>query len=127
MSNANETADLIQAAESLLREKIIPETQSETRFAGLMVASALGMAERALKLEQQSIAANRDVAALAPIPNPFSSDAEALTHLIRGGVMDGADDAYRRLLVASIIKTSITRPAVVKKAEQQLAGLEELT
>jgi hypothetical protein len=125
MSNPHETANLLKAAESLLREKIIPETNSDTRFAGLMVASALGMAERALKLEQQSMAANRDVAALVPIPNPFASDAEALTHLIRGGVMDGADDAYRRLLVASIVKTSITRPAAVKKTEQQFAGLED--
>jgi hypothetical protein len=125
MSDPHETANLIKAAASLLRETIIPQTQSDTRFAGLMVASALGMAERMLKLEAQSEAASRDLAALVPTPNPFNSDGEALTHLIRGGVMDGADDTYRRLFVAAIIKTSVTRPAFVTNTESQLAGLED--
>jgi Domain of unknown function (DUF6285) len=125
MSDNAEIANLLKAAEALLRDKVIANTQSDTRFAGLMVASAISMAERSLKLEHDRAAASRDVAALAPIPNPFASDGEALVHLIRGGLMDGADDAHHRLLVDAIIRTSVTRPALVTCNERRLAGLED--
>jgi Domain of unknown function (DUF6285) len=125
MSETSEIAGLLKAAEELLRVQVVAHTQGETRFAGLMVASAISMAERSLKLENDREASTRDVAALVPVPNPFASDGEALVHLIRGGVMDGADDAHRRLLVDAIIRTSVARPALVTAVERRLAGLEE--
>ena len=125
MTDNVEIANFLKAAEKLLRENVIANSQHEIRFASLMVASAISMAERSLKLEQDRAAATRDVAGLVPIPNPFASDGEALVHLIRGGVMDGADDAYRRLLVDAIIRTSVTKPSLVTSIERRLAGLED--
>ncbi|MGL4635658.1 MAG: DUF6285 domain-containing protein [Beijerinckiaceae bacterium] len=115
---------LIAAAEQLLRDKVLTDTQGDTRFAGLMVASALGMAQRELELAEFQTATERDVTALAPQPSPFPSDAEALVQLMRVGMMDSADDVYRRLLAAAVVRTAITRPAVVTAAERRLAGME---
>jgi Domain of unknown function (DUF6285) len=125
MTDHSEIANLLKAAEKLLRDTVVAHSQSDTRFAGLMVASAISMVERSLRFEQDRAAATRDVDGLVPIPNPFASNCEALVHLIRGGVMDGADDAYRRLLVDAIIRTSVTKPSTVTALEQRLAGLEE--
>ena len=125
MTNNTDLTSLLAVVESVLRTKVIAECEGDSRFAGLMVASAMGMAQRALTLSQNSSHAARDVAALVPKPNPFPSDGEALTHLIRGGVLDGAEEAYRRLLADAAVRTLITRPAVVSAMEKHLAGLDE--
>ncbi len=124
MKHSSALPELIAAAERLLRDKVLAATEGEARFAGLMVASALGMAQRELDLADYHAATQRDVAALVPQPSPFPSDAEALVQLIRMGMLDGAEDAFRRLQADAIVRTAITRPAVVSDTERRLAGLE---
>jgi hypothetical protein len=125
MKETSDLAGLLAVVESVLRTKVIAQCEGDVRFAGLMAASAMGMAQRALELSGQSLNAARDVAELVPKPNPFASDGEALTHLIRAGALDGAEDAYRRLLADAAVRTAVTRPAILSASEQRLAGLEE--
>jgi hypothetical protein len=117
-------AGLLAAAETLLRDKVIASSTGDTRFAGLMVASALGMAQRELALDRELGSARHDVAELAPQPSPFPDPAMALTHLMRAGLLDGQDELYRRLLVDAITRTAMTRPQVLREKEWLLAGLE---
>jgi Domain of unknown function (DUF6285) len=124
MSKNNQTASLLNAAYAVTSERIIAQSKGDIRFAGLMLASAIGMAERALLLEKECQASTRDVLAIVPSPNPFENEGEALVHLIRAGVLDADDDAYRRLLVDAILRASITRPAMVHLRERRLAGLD---
>ncbi len=119
-------ADFLAAAETLLRNKVIVASQGDARFAGLMVASALGMARREIALGKQLESANLDLLELAPQPSPFPDMAAALTQLIRGGLMDGQDELFRRLQVDAITRTAVTRPQVVSEHELRLAGLHEL-
>ncbi len=125
MKDQSDLAGLLAVAQTVLRDKVIAKTEGDTRFAGLMAASAMGMAQRALELSGNSADASRAVNALVPQPNPFASDAEALAHLIRSGALDGADDPYLRLLADAVVRTCITRPAVVTAGERRLAGLDE--
>jgi hypothetical protein len=124
MTKKSDLAGLLAAAETVLRGRVIAQSEGDIRFAGLMVASAMGMAQRALDLSASSADTARDVAELVPKPNPFATDAEALVHLIRSGALDGADDPYRRLLADAAVRTMMTRPAVVSAHEKRLAGLE---
>jgi Domain of unknown function (DUF6285) len=120
----DQLAGFLAAAEALLREKVIAASAGDTRFAGLMVASALGMAQREIRLEYSLLDARHDVESLAPKPSPFPDPAMALTHLIREGLMDGQDEHYRRLLTDAVTRTAVTRPQVLKERERKLAGLE---
>ena len=125
MSGFNEhLAGFLEAAETLLRDKVIAASTGEARFAGLMVASALGMARREIGLGQELAAAKSDVNELVPQPSPFPDPGTALTHLMREGLLDGQDELYRRLMVDAITRTSVTRPVVVSERERRLAGLE---
>ena len=124
MAEDNHLAGFLAAAETLLRDKALAGTPGDARFAGLMVASALGMAKRELELQTQCAAAARGVAALAPQPSPFETDAIALVHLIRAGLMDGEDEVFRRLYADAITRTAVTRPALLKEPELRLAGLD---
>jgi hypothetical protein len=117
-------ADFLAAAETLLRDKVIANSSGDTRFAGLMVASALGMAQRQIALERELAAAKHDVDELAPQPSPFPDPAMALVHLMREGLLDGQDELFRRLMVDGITRTAVTRPSVVSERERRLAGLE---
>ncbi len=125
MSDNNQPlAGFLAAAEALLRNKVIVATTGDARFAGLMVASALGMAQREIALGQELASARHDVDELAPQPSPFPDPAMALTHLMREGLLDGQDEFYRRLIVDAITRTAVTRPLVVSERERRLAGLE---
>jgi Domain of unknown function (DUF6285) len=117
-------AGFLAAAEALLRDKVIAASTGEARFAGLMVASALGMAQREIALGRELASARHDVDELAPQPSPFPDPAMALTHLIREGLLDGQDELYRRLMVDAVTRTAVTRPVVVSDRERRLAGLE---
>jgi Domain of unknown function (DUF6285) len=117
-------AGFLAAAETLLRDKVIAASTGEARFAGLMVASALGMAQREIALGRELESAKHDVDELAPQPSPFPDPAMALTHLMREGLLDGQDELYRRLMVDAITRTAVTRPPVVSERERRLAGLE---
>jgi hypothetical protein len=117
-------AGLLAAAEALLRDKVIAASTGDIRFAGLMAASALGMAQREIALERELTSAKHDLDELAPLPSPFPDPAMALTHLMREGLLDGQDELYRRLMVDAITRTAVTRPQLVSDRERRLAGLE---
>jgi Domain of unknown function (DUF6285) len=117
-------AGFLAAAEALLRDKVIVASTGEARFAGLMVASAIGMAQREIALARELASARHDVDELAPQPAPFPDPSMALTHLVRAGLLDGQDELYRRLMVGAITRTAVTRPLVVSIRERRLAGLE---
>jgi Domain of unknown function (DUF6285) len=117
-------AGFLAAAEALLRDKVIAASTGEARFAGLMVASALGMAQREIALGQELASAKHDVGELAPQSSPFPDPAMALAHLLREGLLDGQDELYRRLIVDAVTRTAVTRPQVVSEHERRLAGLE---
>jgi Domain of unknown function (DUF6285) len=120
----DQLAGFLAAAEALLRDKVIAASTGEARFAGLMVASALGMAQREIGLEYPLLGARHDVEELAPQPSPFPEPAMALAHLIREGLMDGQDELFRRLLTDAVTRTAVTRPQLLQEREKRLAGLE---
>lgn len=118
-------AMLLASAEAALRDKVIPASAGEARFAGLMAASAIGMAAREISLSRTLDKANADVAELAPQPSPFPDPLIALTHLIREGLMDGQEEAYLRLLRLAVTRTAVTRPKMLTSGERAMAGLNE--
>jgi Domain of unknown function (DUF6285) len=124
MAKDNPLAGFLAAAETLLRDKVIAASSGDARFAGLMVASALGMAKRDIELEAECAASSYGVTALAPQPSPFPTETIALVYLLRAGMMDGEDEVFRRLYADAITRTTVTRPNLVTENEQRLAGLD---
>ena len=118
-------ATLLASAEAALRDKVIPASAGEARFAGLMAASAIGMAAREISLSRTLDKANADMAELGPQPSPFPDPLIALTHLIREGLMDGQEEAYLRLLRLAVTRTAVTRPKLLTSGERAMAGLNE--
>lgn len=116
---------LLASVEAVLREKVNPAVTGEARFAGLMAASAIGMAAREISLGPTLDKANADVAELAPEPSPFPDPLIAMTHLIREGLMDGQEEAYLRLLRLAVTRTAVTRPKMLTSGERVMAGLSE--
>jgi Domain of unknown function (DUF6285) len=117
-------AGFLAATEALLRDKVIAASTGDSRFAGLMVASAIGMAKREIELEAECAASAESVSALAPQPSPFPNNTMALVHLLRAGMMDGEDEVFRRLYADAVTRTAVTRPAMVSEPEMRLAGLD---
>ncbi len=118
-------ATLLASVEAVLREKVNPAVTGEARFAGLMAASAIGMAAREISLGPTLDKASADVAELAPEPSPFPDPIIALTHMIREGLMDGQDELHRRLLRLAVTRTAVTRPKLLTSGERVMAGLSE--
>ena len=108
---SKDLAAFLQAAERLLRDKVIAGAQGDVRFAGLMVASALGMAARELALEPRLLKA-------------ATGAAEMLAPMIRAGLADGDEALHGRLLADAAVQTSVTRPQFVSDEERRLAGLD---
>ncbi len=95
-------------AERLLRDRVLTAAQGEARFAGLMVASAVGMASREIGLRDRMAAAEQAV----------SADAAA----IRGGACDGDPTLHRQLMTLAALRTAVTRPQVLRSEEKALIG-----
>ncbi|MGL5116923.1 MAG: hypothetical protein ACRC7G_11855 [Beijerinckiaceae bacterium] len=104
---------MLTAAEETLRTRVLAGAEDERRFAGLMVASAMAMAARAVDAADALADARRGVSALAPAPSPFAEPLLAVTTLIRAGMFDGDPEAYRRLVADAEARTRVTRPGVV--------------
>lgn len=106
--SADEMGSFLAAAETLLRDKVLASAQGEARFAGLMVASALGMAHRELALRDRLAAAEAAVSA---------SVAE-----IRVGRLDGDAALHGELIALAALRTAVTRPQALRPAEKALVG-----
>ena len=107
--SSDEMGPFLQVAERLLRDKVLAAASGDARFAGLMVASALGMASREVALREQIDAAAEAVSASA-------AD-------IRGGGFDGDADLHRQLVRQAALRTAVTRPQALQPEEKVLAGL----
>jgi hypothetical protein len=103
-------AGLLAVAEATLRARVLAGPESERRFAGLMVASAMAMAARAVGQAEELADARKGVTALAPSPSPFDDPLQAVAMLIRAGAFDGDPEAHRRLLADAEARTRVTRP-----------------
>lgn len=124
MAKDNPVVEFLAAAETVLRDNVIAASTGDARFAGLMVASAMGMAKRDIELSEHCAATARDVTALVPQPSPFPTDLMALVHLLRVGMMDGDDDVFGRLYRDAVTRTAVTRPTILTHADLLLAGLD---
>lgn len=93
-----DAAELLAIARATLIAEIVPALSGEQRLTGLMVANALGMAER-------------EMAARAPQPN---AEAEAAERTLAGRIRTGACDADRgihdRLLHDAEARVAISNP-----------------
>ncbi len=101
-----ELGPFLAAAERLLRDKVIAGAEGEARFAGLMVASALGMASREIALRDPLSAAEAAVTASA-------GD-------IRVGKFDGDAALHRQLVQQAALRTAVTRPQALRPEEKAL-------
>ncbi len=105
--------DLVPLAQSIIAEEMAKGDQA-SRFRIAMGESALAMAAREEGFQQALTEAERSLDALG----------SSLITSIRAGSLDGEGELYSRLLTASILRTSVTRPAMVQEGERKLAGLE---
>jgi hypothetical protein len=117
-------AAFLEAADAVLRDKVLPALHGDARFAALMVASALGQAAREHRLERRLASTDQAVGALAPGPNPFSDPKLAVVVLIRRGLLDADPETHLTLLEDALTRTAVTRPQALSAAERERAGLQ---
>jgi len=93
-----DAAELLAIARTTLLTEIVPALSGEQRLTGLMIANALGIAER-------------EIAARLPRAGSASATADrALAERIRGGTLDTDRAAYDRLLRDAIARVAISNP-----------------
>lgn len=88
-----DAAELIAIARTVLVEQIQPVLPPGQRLAGLMIANALGIAERALRLPSSGIL-----------------DAAPLIHAIRSGRHDGDASLHGTLVADARQRVAIANP-----------------
>jgi hypothetical protein len=109
MADRPNGAELLAVARATLLEDLLPELPQARRYQVLMIANAMGMAQRELEAGTGTLAAERD----------------ALKHLasdLREGKRDGDDETYRALLEACMVRVRVSRPralAPVDRAEDE--------
>ncbi|MGL4728020.1 MAG: DUF6285 domain-containing protein [Bosea sp. (in: a-proteobacteria)] len=108
---------LIAECRRVLKEKLIPQTQGGVRYELLMIASALGMAEREL-------IGQIEIMALLGAPAAISghADAKALAAAIRAGRHDADGALHGALLAASTARTAVSKPAALDASEREGAA-----
>jgi hypothetical protein len=111
--------DLLLAAREALTAEVLPALQGGQRYAALMIANALGMAERELRLGPRLRAAE-----LALVPPGAACGADELCRAIRTGRRDGDERLHGALYTLAIVGASITRPEVLTP-EERLSSLQE--
>jgi len=88
-----DAAGLIAIARAAFAEEIQPFLKDDLRVSGLMIASALAIAARELRLPPEGI--------LDPWP---------LVHALRAGTRDGDTALYQRLLADAEARVAIANP-----------------
>lgn len=101
---------LLAQAQATLRERVLPGLTGEARLAALMVASALGMAEREIGLGGD---AGARLDALYG-----EGGAPALVAALRTGLHDGDADTYARLVEADRLRVGLSKPALLTDADR---------
>jgi len=96
---------LLIEAQRTLRERVLPGLAGDARLAALMVASAMGMAEREVAIgEGARLDAHYGAGGRA---------APALVAALRGGCHDGDLDVHARLAQANRLRVGIAKPALL--------------
>lgn len=92
-------AELLAEARRLLREELLPSLEGRRRFEGLMIANALGMAERELRAGERPLLAEK--AALGDLlgrDGDLATLNAAFAAALRDGRLAADPKAYRALL-----------------------------
>ena len=95
---------LLTEAQRTLRERVLPGLTGDARLAALMVASALGMAERELVMGE---------GARPDVHYGAGAGAAALVAALRAGRHDGDLDVHARLAQANRLRVGIAKPALL--------------
>ena len=88
-----DAAELLAIIRDVFARELQPSLPSAQRVTGLMVANALGIVERELRL-----------------PRPGIIDARPLVHAVRAGRHDGDRDLYGTLLDDARTRVAATNP-----------------
>lgn len=120
MRNETSGADLLQVAREALMGEILPGLAGNQRYAALMVANALKMAERELSVNGRLRAADLALQAFAEHDElGDGAPVQSLCRAIRTGRHDGDAKLYAALYSRAITEVAITRPEVLTSEEQR--------
>ena len=86
-----------------------PAPEAEARLQALMVASALGMAEREWRAEREPGGAGLDARLAAPARAAGAADDRALAAMIRAGRMDASPALHQALTEAGAARLAIAK------------------
>jgi hypothetical protein len=106
----DETADLIAAAETVLRAEVLPHLPPGRRYPALMVAKALGIAARRIA------GAGARAAAAADLLEPFvpaaapSERLRAVSAGLRSGALPATEDLHAALVAIARAETLESNP-----------------
>jgi hypothetical protein len=104
MGDRPDGAELLQLARAALLGELLPELPEARRYEALMIANAIGMAQRELE------AARRGTALTSETPAEPDALARRLAEDVRDGKRDGNEDTYRALLEACVDRVGISKP-----------------
>jgi hypothetical protein len=120
MQGEADAAELTRAAVALLESDVTPELAGNLRFKTLMAVSALKMAERerqlagAIQKAEDDIILASKLTSLAEVKRALRSSDVALSHGL-----------HRALHTDAVLRTAVTRPAVLTDDEKKTACLLE--
>lgn len=86
-----------------------PAPEADARLQALMIASALGMAEREWLAEREPGAAGLDARLAAPARAAGAAEDGALVAMIRAGRMDASPALHAALLTAATARLAIAK------------------
>jgi Domain of unknown function (DUF6285) len=96
---------LIAECERVIRDRLLPQADGDTRYQLLMIASALGMAAREL-----AAGAALDAALAGPARTGGTADAAALVEALRRGDHDGSATLYEALQASAEAALAVANP-----------------
>jgi hypothetical protein len=104
-------AELLAEARRLLREELAPSLEGGRRYQALMIANALGMAERELLAGDKPLEAERAaLSALLGREASLSTLNAAFAAALRDGRLAGDAEAYRVLLEETRARVAESNP-----------------
>ncbi|MEX0758148.1 MAG: DUF6285 domain-containing protein [Tistlia sp.] len=109
-------AELLAEARRLLREELVPTLAGAQRYQALMIANALGMAERELLAGERPLEAER--AALSRLLSREGSQAAltaTLAAALRDGRLAGDPEAYVLLLEETRSRLAESNPRALEE------------
>lgn len=114
--------DLLDIAQQTLSTDVVQHLEGNPRYIALLIGRAIRMVAREYAQQQRGHAARAALLALVD----GTDDDDRMRDLCRN-IRDGMHDADPRLHTAlwadTVIRTSISRPSLLTRAECRLAGL----